>query len=226
MNDTDRCLGLKCRLTKFSFPKMNSSNVCEQEESNDRFSFLGDARFATLCVSGISLFGILIFLAIPIPVDRTVMLIMKSYYTLSAAIIIFGYICIIKYNPIGITIYTIFYTITALLSTFLSCNGVYDQIAKFKHIDQCDPLVNDCSSKLKVILLMTLQLFQILFWIVATCIVIRFYLRFNYKYQFWKRSYQGEQGPDAFFQHWCYRNQIECRSKTTTSAALDSIECK
>jgi hypothetical protein len=181
--------------------------------NGDRFSFLGNARTSTLVVCAVTLVGILAFLAIPLQAEPILFYTMKVYYTISAGMIVFGTIAIVRYSPISITIFAVFYVITALLSILASANSLRGQIMLLQS--------KELETTTRVILLIIIQSIQIVYWIVSSFIIVRFYNAFRIKYSKWKSM--NNTNPDGHFQHWCYQNQICSQEKTSRNAILDSM---
>ena len=79
--------------------KCRSELEMEQRIVNDKLKFLGDARFATLVVSCLTLLGILISLAAPVLKEaKQFWIAFKCYYLFACLIIIMGIIAILQVN--------------------------------------------------------------------------------------------------------------------------------
>ncbi|KAI8900294.1 hypothetical protein BC833DRAFT_618682 [Globomyces pollinis-pini] len=191
-------------------------------DSKSMWRFLGSIRVAALVVTALTLAGTLIFLAVPIDKSQeTVSIILKSYYTVTVAFLIFGYISIIKYNPTSITIYTVFFVLNALVSGFLSIYQLIRNANTISEAYKCKEQF-DCPDKTKAVIILCINAVAILYWIGCSAIVIQCYLGFQEKYLYWKSNYAGASGPDSMFQHWCYRNQIESE-QFSYNEAIDSL---
>ncbi|KAJ3308259.1 hypothetical protein HDV04_001505 [Boothiomyces sp. JEL0838] len=116
------------------------------EDEKDMFKFLGDARSATIVISAIMLLGVLAFLAGGVVTNyRLLKIFLTVYYSVSVMMVIFGMISIYKYNPSGITIYTVFFIVNALLATLFSLNSII--IHSENLLQHCDSALNDCKPR-------------------------------------------------------------------------------
>ncbi|KAJ3269437.1 hypothetical protein HDV01_001393 [Terramyces sp. JEL0728] len=175
------------------------------EDEKDFFKFLGDARSATIVTSAIMLLGVLAFLAGGVVTSyRLLKLFLTVYYSVSVMMVIFGMISIYKYNPSGITIYTVFFIVNALLAILFSLNSII--IHSEKLLKNCDSDFNDCKPRDEVVQII-FGVLGICFFVISTFIVLRFYKRFRGKYCQWKKYYSQSEGSPNFY-HWCFKNEI------------------
>ncbi|KAJ3325621.1 hypothetical protein HDV06_003438 [Boothiomyces sp. JEL0866] len=175
------------------------------EDEKDMFKFLGDARSATIVISAVMLLGVLAFLAGGVVTNyRLLKLFLTVYYSVSVMMVIFGMISIYKYNPSGITIYTVFFIVNALLAILFSLNSII--IHSEDLLQHCNTDFNDCKPRDEYVQII-FGVLGILFFVISSFIVLRFYKRFRAKYCQWKAYYSQTEGSPNFY-HWCYKNEI------------------
>ena len=106
-NNLERMKLLQCLEPQKPLPALTRNHSCaskcqseillEQTVVNDKMSFLGDARLATVIVSSLTLLGILISLAAPVIKEaREFWIFLKVYYLIACLVIIVGIIAILQ----------------------------------------------------------------------------------------------------------------------------------
>ena len=173
-----------------------------EHQNKDYFHLMGKGRLVSIIASVIALIGIIGGLALPLLKELNgLYLVLKIYYTIASAMIIFGLVSISKYHNVGIHIYFGFFTILALISSTVSAFTVYVITQKMKNEGaECRPLVDDCMNSRDYFML-GFNVLQILFFLTSWAFLLRFLIMFRKQFKVWEESYKN-QGMDSNFHHW------------------------